>query len=185
MADYITTYTKIHFTPLEPEKEEISVEDIAHALSLMCRANGHFPEFYSVAQHCIHCCAEAKARGLSGRVVLACLLHDAGEAYLADITRPVKKNLPEYQRIEEGLLLAIYSRFLGSGLTAEEECLVKAVDDELLYHEFYHYMGEKLMDEPPKLLTRPEFMERPFHEVEEEYIRTYEACRDIDQEVKD
>ena len=62
MADYITTWSGIHFTPLEPKKEEIRAEDIAHALSLMTRANGHFPEFYSVAQHCIHCCEEAGAR---------------------------------------------------------------------------------------------------------------------------
>ena len=64
---YITTYSKIHFTPLDPKIEEIKAEDIAHAQSLMTRANGHFPEFYSVAQHilpvlCWHvwCMMEAK-----------------------------------------------------------------------------------------------------------------------------
>ena len=61
MADYITTYSKIHMTPLEPKAEQISIRDIAHALSLLSRANGHFPEFYSVAQHCIHCCEDRKS----------------------------------------------------------------------------------------------------------------------------
>ena len=47
MSEHITTANKIYFKPLEPEKEKIIIEDIAHALSLMTRANGHFPEFYS------------------------------------------------------------------------------------------------------------------------------------------
>ena len=68
MADYIRTWSKVKFTPLEPKEEDIHIGDIAHALSLMTRANGHFPEFYSVAQHCIHCYEEATARGLSKRL---------------------------------------------------------------------------------------------------------------------
>jgi hypothetical protein len=175
MADYITTYTKVHFTPLEPKAEELRVEDIAHALSLMCRANGHFPEFYSVAQHCLHCCEEAQARGYSERVVKACLLHDAGEAYLADITRPVKKNLPDYRTIEDRLLETIYTHFLGDSLTDEEAAQVKDVDDSLLYHEFYHYMGEKLQSTSPCLSSHPVFETRSFCEVEKEYLDTWRS----------
>lgn len=167
--DYITTYTKIHFTPLAPCLEELSIRDVAHALSLMTRANGHFPEFYSVGQHCLHCAQEAEAEGLSPRLVLACLLHDASEAYLADITRPVKKNLPAYREIEAGLLSAIYTHYLGADLTGEEAETVKRIDDTLLYYEFYHYMGEKLQDGAPKIATSPVFETRPFGEVEEEY----------------
>ena len=62
MADYITTYSKTQFSPINPKEEDILIEDIGHALSLMTRANGHFPEFYSVGQHCINCCKEAIAR---------------------------------------------------------------------------------------------------------------------------
>ena len=51
MSDYILTYSKIKFYPLEPIKEDIKIEDIAHSLSLMTRANGHSRQFYSVAQH--------------------------------------------------------------------------------------------------------------------------------------
>ena len=80
MGDYITTYSGIHMSPLAPGEEEIHIRDIAHSLSLMVRANGHFPDFYSVGQHCIHCCEEAHARGYTERVQLACLLHDASEA---------------------------------------------------------------------------------------------------------
>lgn len=170
MSDYITTYSKIHFTPLKPKKEQIRIEDIAHSLSLMTRANGHFPEFYSVAQHCIHCYEEAKARGLSKRICLACLLHDASEAYLADITRPVKKNLPKYMIIEKVLQDAVYERFLGSCLTEEEQRMVSEVDDALLFYEFEHYMGERLMDIEPELKSNPVFEVVPFAAVERKYI---------------
>ncbi len=170
MSDYITTFSKVHFTPLKPKKEQIRIEDIAHSLSLMTRANGHFPEFYSVGQHCIHCYEEARARGFSDRLSLACLLHDASEAYLADITRPVKKNLPKYLVIEKILQDAIYERFLGSRLTEEEKAMVSDVDDTLLYYEFYHYMGEKLQDVEPQIKSNPVFAFEPFHEVERKYI---------------
>lgn len=94
----ITTYTKKTFDPLAPKEEFLDIHDIAHSLSLLCRANGHFPEFYSVGEHCLNCAREAQARGYSVRVQLACLLHDASEAYLSDVTRPVKSALPEYKK---------------------------------------------------------------------------------------
>ena len=65
MPDYITTYTGVHFTPTEPKAEDIRIEDIAHALSMICRGNGHVKTFYSVGEHCINCAAEAEARGYS------------------------------------------------------------------------------------------------------------------------
>ena len=96
MSDYIITYTKTRFYPLRPNVEDIKIEDIAHSLSLMTRANGHFKHFFSVAQHAIACYKEAKSRGCSDRVKLACLMHDASESYISDLTRPVKAQLSEY-----------------------------------------------------------------------------------------
>ena len=95
----IKTYTGIMFDPLEPNAALIRIEDIAHALAMLCRANGHFKSFYSVGQHCINCAEEAAARGYSARVQLGCLLHDGSEAYLSDVTRPVKKALSKYLEI--------------------------------------------------------------------------------------
>ena len=174
MSDYITTYTKVHFTPLEPKENEIQIADIAHALSLLCRANGHFPEFYSVGQHCIHCAKEAKERGHNQPIILACLLHDAAEAYLADIIRPVKQHLLPYQHAEEKLLHTIYQRYMGRSLTIEEQQIVREIDDALLYYEFYHYMGEHLQKTPPLLVSRPIFTWRPFLEVEREYLQIFQ-----------
>lgn len=173
MSDYITTYTKIHFTPLEPKTEDIRIEDIAHALSLMSRANGHFPKFYSVGQHCIHCCEEAAARGYTKREQLACLLHDASEAYLADITRPVKRNLSRYKEMEDVLQGSIFEKYLGE-LSARERESWRELDDTLLYYEFDHFMGEKLYDCPGKLLSSPVFDTEPFERTEQRYLEWFE-----------
>ena len=91
MGDCITTYTGKHFDPTHPDEELICIEDIAHALSLLCRGNGHVRTFFSVGQHCILCAKEAEARGYSGRLILASLLHDASECYMSDVPRPFKK----------------------------------------------------------------------------------------------
>ena len=103
MSEYITTYTGKHFKPTEPDPELFDIADIAHALSLICRGNGHVKTFWSVGEHCICCAKEAKARGLSDRMVLACLLHDASECYMSDVPSPFKKKLPEYNEREERL----------------------------------------------------------------------------------
>ena len=92
MSEYITTYTGKHFNPTQPNPDLISIQDIAHALSLICRGNGHVQTFWSVGQHCICCAKEAAARGLSDRMVLACLLHDASECYSRMCRHPLRRN---------------------------------------------------------------------------------------------
>lgn len=170
---YITTYRKIHFEPLQPRAENIRIEDIAHAQSLMTRANGHFPEFYSVAQHSLACAEEAEARGCEPRLILACLLHDASEVYISDITRPVKSVLTQYREIEKKLQDAVFECFLGSTLCAEEGKLVQEIDDACLYYEFIHYMGERLMTQEPVMVKKPVFGFREFREVEKEFLQTF------------
>lgn len=173
----ICTYKHVMMNPLDPQEGDILIEDIAHALSLMTRAGGHFPEFYSVAQHCCDCCEEAIGRGYDKRVILACLLHDGAEAYVADLTRPVKRQLPEYSVIESRLLNTIYRTFLGSELTEEEAELVKDVDDSLLFHEFRHFMGMELNVPHNELVTTPYFGEENRLDVEAEYLKLYEQWR--------
>ena len=128
MSSYITTYTGKHFEPTNPDQEAICIGDIAHALSLITRGNGHVKTFWSVGEHCLCCAKEAAARGLSDRLILACLLHDASECYMSDIPRPFKRELPEYCKHENHLLDLIYEKFLGDSLTAEEQVQLKAID---------------------------------------------------------
>ena len=146
MSEFITTYSKIHFTPTAPISADIKIEDIAHALSLMCRANGHFKSFFSVAQHSINCSIEARERGYSKRIQLSCLLHDASEAYICDITRPVKKHLPQYLEFEDRLQKAIWNKYLEEPLNDEETRQVFEIDDAMLHYEFLNFMGEQIFD---------------------------------------
>ena len=100
MSDCITTYSGSHFDPLHPEEALICIEDIAHALSLICRGNGHVKSCFSVGQHCILCAREAAARSYSSRLSLAALLHDASECFMSDVPRPFKKSLMDYLKQE-------------------------------------------------------------------------------------
>lgn len=76
--------------PLHIKEDDIHLEDIAHALSLLCRGNGHIKYFYSVAQHSLNCAKEAQSRGYNKHIVLSCLFHDASEAYMSDLITPIK-----------------------------------------------------------------------------------------------
>lgn len=170
MSDYILTYSKIKFYPLEPSKDDIKIEDIAHSLSLMTRANGHCDHFYSVAQHSISCYQEAKCRGYSARVQLGCLLHDASESYISDLTRPVKRNLPQYFSIEEKLQKTIYEKFGLEDLTVEELKQIEDVDDTLLHYEFEEMMDYQIFETAPQKWMEHDFAQRNFGSVEQEFI---------------
>lgn len=140
----INTYSGIKFYPLSPREEEIKIEDIAHALSLVCRGNGHVKYFFSVAQHSINCYLEAKARGYSREIQLGCLLHDASEAYLSDITRPVKKELSEYLAIEKNLQGEIYKKYNINIEKEEVSTKIKLIDDEILKYEMFNLLNVDL-----------------------------------------
>lgn len=105
---WILTYTGRRFWPLAPRIQDISIEDIAHALSNICRFTGHCRAFYSVAEHSLR----ASAHG-PDYLKLALLLHDASEAYLCDISRPVKhsKEMEAYRKTEQRVQALIGEKF--------------------------------------------------------------------------
>lgn len=176
MSEIMTRSHKM-FDPLRPDVTLIDIEDIAHSLSMLCRANGHFRSFYSVGMHCVNCAREAMARGYSRKVQLACLLHDGSEAYLSDVTRPVKQELPKYKEIEDPLQAVIWEKFLGEGLTQEEEKLVFGIDDDILENEFPALMGAKLKDTVPQLRSQPQFQFESFDRTRQEYLRLFQQLR--------
>ena len=169
----IMTCSKIMFDPVKPDPELIDIWDIAHALSMLCRANGHFPTFYSVGQHSINCMREAEARGYSRRVQLGCLLHDASEAYLSDITRPVKAELPRYKEIEAPLQETIWNKWLDAPLNKGELRQIFKIDDAVLLHEFLELMGEKIANTIPELLSEPQFEFTGFAECRQEFLELF------------
>ena len=181
MSDYITTYTGKHFEPMHPDPKLICIEDIAHALSMNCRGNGHVTTFWSVGEHCICCAKEALERGLSKRLALACLLHDASECYMSDVPRPFKKMLPAYTKHEEKLLSLIYGKFLGTDLTAEEKKQLKQIDDDLLWYDLKELLGETSAGEAPEIHIVLEYGFRAFAEVEAEYLMLFGQLSSVDQ----
>jgi uncharacterized protein len=124
---WLQTATGKAFPLLTPQPGDIDIDDIAHALSMMCRYNGHCIEFYSVAEHCCHisdyCDDEHKLWGL---------LHDASEAYITDIPRPLKPFLDNYYEHETRIMRVICKRF-GLNLIMPEA--VKELDARILNNE--------------------------------------------------
>ena len=143
MMSWIQTYTGKKFWPLSPRAEDIDDKDIAHALSLICRFNGHSSRFYSVAEHSIRVAHLVDSWGASPRVQLAALLHDASEAYIADVSRPLKRH-PDMipYRNAEALLQAVIEEAYGiSDMTLGERVLIKKADSVLLVTEARYLMA--------------------------------------------
>jgi hypothetical protein len=110
-GDWIQTFTGRQFWPLDPRPEELDIEDIAVALSRDCRYAGHCKRFFTVAEHSVHMTRVARSNGYNKRDQRTALLHDASEAYLRDIPRPLKRWLRGYREIEARLMEAIAERF--------------------------------------------------------------------------
>lgn len=128
---WIQTRSGLKFDPLNPDPASICVEDIAHALSNLCRFTGHASRFYSVAEHSVR--VSRRVFSLTGDPTLSLwgLLHDASEAYICDIARPLKQQ-PEmhaYRDAEANLQAAIARAF---ELDEAEPEAVRRADLELL-----------------------------------------------------
>lgn len=127
---WIETSTGLKFDILDPQPEMIEIADIAHALSLLCRFTGHTKYFYSVGQHSLHCSFLVPEEDM-----LWALMHDASEAYIGDMNRPLKhfsKAGEYYQEVEVKVQNAICQKF---GLSLEEPKSVRIADNQMLYAE--------------------------------------------------
>lgn len=103
---WMVTYTGREVHPLNLRPEDVDINDIAHALSNTCRFGGHSREFYSVAQHSVLVSALVPPED-----ALAGLLHDAAEAYMADLITPIKAAIPGYAELEGKILAVVCARF--------------------------------------------------------------------------
>lgn len=121
--DWFVTCSNRQVHIMNPDPELIDIFDIAGALSKLCRFGGHCHSFYSVAQHSTWVCSYAP----KGYEFMA-LMHDATEAYLGDVIRPLKKQLPEYRDIEAKWWQAIRRKFGEDKLPEVLPDIIKQVD---------------------------------------------------------
>ncbi|MCZ7675064.1 MAG: hypothetical protein M5U35_03000 [Roseovarius sp.] len=140
---WIQTISGKRFPLEEPDADQINIEDIAYALSMQCRFNGHCTKFYSVAEHSVHV-----SREIDPKLSMVGLLHDAAEAYLGDVPSPLKKKRSQFSEIEEKLEAAIGNRFgIDPALFKDRE--MKRTDTQLLVNEKSVLMVEEPEPWPP------------------------------------
>ena len=133
MKPHIKTWSGHQFDFINPQPTDVSIRDIAHALSLQCRFNGHCQEFYSVAEHSVEVSKLVAFLGYDNNVIMTALLHDAAEAYIGDIVSPLKKALPDYQRIEARVEEVIAEKY---SLEYPFPEVIHRADKEILAKEF-------------------------------------------------
>jgi PAS domain-containing protein len=123
------TYSGYKFSPLAPRAADVCIEDIAHALSMICRYGGHAHRFYSVAEHSV-----LVSRLVAPEYAREGLMHDGAEAYIGDMIRPLKRQMPSYMEAETHVEAAIAEKF---GLRTDEvaRVAVKEFDDRILVDE--------------------------------------------------
>lgn len=127
MTPTILLRSGCYFDLQNPEASDVSIGDIAHSLARLCRFTGHTAQFYSVAQHSVRV-----SEIVPPEDALAGLLHDAAEAFLGDVSSPLKALLPEYRALESRVSAAIFARF---GLAPEMPPSVRSADLVLLASE--------------------------------------------------
>jgi hypothetical protein len=132
-GDWMQTYSGRAFYQLDAHVEDIHAIDIGHALSMLCRYGGHVRRFYSVAEHCV-----LMSYAVAPENALWALLHDATEAYMGDLIRPLKGMMPTYREAEDRLMGVICKRF---DLPPDRPAEVKAADNRILRDERAALLG--------------------------------------------
>lgn len=134
----IRTFTGRYVDIWELKAEDVALEDIAHALSNICRYNGHIPENYSVAEHSFRVMSWVLNQGVNDPVVLMqALLHDAAEAYISDLARPIKYELSQYRELEAKLEEKLFPIL---GVPFPLDPIVKEADNAVLRYEWDNYV---------------------------------------------
>lgn len=132
---YIRTFSGVNFTIFDPQPEMILIEDIAHALSRLCRYGGHCNNFYSVARHSI-----ITSYLVSEEFALEALMHDATEGFIGDCVTPLKKEMPQFNQIEDVIHKVIAKKYNLSYPMSKE---VKLADEQMIGYEWDYFMENK------------------------------------------
>ena len=169
--DFIRTYSGIEFHFAKPTQEEVLIADIAHALSNSCRYNGHCKFLYSVAQHSLLVAEYLYKKYKDPMLALQGLHHDDGEAYLPDISRPIKSHLKDkmdfkgIEQLEEGILKVVFEKY---GIDYPIDDRIWEADNLLLATEMSQLMPVQDYDLVKPLDITIEYM--PPEKIENDFI---------------
>lgn len=144
-GNWMQTFTGRQFWPIDPRAEDVNIDDIAHALAHTCRFGGHCINFYSVAEHSVYV-----SLIVPPELAMVALLHDASEAYVLDVPRPLKAFLPGYKEIEHRVWEAVAEHFK---LPVEMPQAIKDADNAMLLAE-----ADQIMTVPPAPWSVPGVM---------------------------
>lgn len=170
-VDYIRTYTGTEFTIFNPKVEQIFIEDIAHALSHLCRYGGHCEPFYSVAQHSI-----AASYLVEPQNAFCALLHDATEAYLVDLPRPIKYQIEQYRQMEDKLYLVIAEKYNLPSIIPDDVHMI----DSLMIKEFeWDYFMLKTPKEKHEKFYKLFFENKNPELVKQEFLKRFTELNEI------
>lgn len=154
-----------YFDFTDPEGSNFTVNDVAHALSNICRFTGHAHRFYSVAEHSVHA-----SRIVPEGFELEALVHDATEAFIGDVAKPLKMLLPDYQRLERRIERIVLSRFgIKDGLSAvvkraDMQMLKAEQEQAMLNHDRWHPIADLEPAEVELQFWTPEVARQKFCE---------------------
>lgn len=131
---WIQTNNIRQFFPLDPRPEDVSIQDIAHSLSHLCRYNGHSNTIYTVATHSIMVCKIVEKLGGTDNEIRWALAHDFAEAYVGDLPSPIKSHpsMSGFRDMEDRIVKVIATKL---GLEGPEPGIVKAVDRSMISFE--------------------------------------------------
>jgi hypothetical protein len=174
---WIQTFSGGRFYPLAPEPDDVKIVDVAHALSLNNRFTGHALRPYSVGEHSLLVVRILMGWGQGPETLMWGLMHDASEAYISDIARPLKVQ-PEfkfYRDIEKEVMDAVAQHFR---LELSEPAIVKEADTLALAIEAEMLMPQREKAEWAWLPPIPEefkqiHLGKPAIIVEEMFLKTY------------
>lgn len=155
---WIETFTHRKFNVFNPNPNDVDIRDIAHALACNARFNGHLSRPISVAEHSIFV-----SRFVSTGNRFVALLHDAAEAYLSDIPRPIKQFFPEIKLLDQRVTQVIFDKFGITGWIPEEVkmidqriCLSEALDSRFHIEDWVIAKDLKPLDHLPHYWSPPE-----------------------------
>lgn len=156
--DVVRTVSGRYVSVLDPSIDDIDLLDIAHGLSMVCRYGGHVAAHYSVAEHSLNVAAQLQRMYQEPELTIAGLMHDASEAYIGDMVRPLKHStqLEAFRTVEHRLEQVIGAKF---NLRFAADPRIKQIDNEILPWEMAMIRDSKVRVAPHVADVRYAFIE--------------------------